>query len=138
VLANSDNVIRAGLTGKHIDVPELLKLLDPAVTVPVLAPVDLAAGVGCFDTPAPEFALYVADLTDAAVTLPAAGPRIVLCTSGTAALRTGSGESLKLPRGESCFIPAADGLLRATGPAHLFLAAPAPGSRPWPPSSAPI
>jgi len=128
VLANSDNVIRAGLTGKHIDVPELLKLLDPAVTVPVLAPVALAAGVGWFDTPAPEFALYVADLTEDAVTLPAAGPRIVLCTSGTAALRAGSGESLKLPRGESCFIPAADGPLRATGPAHLFLAAPALGA----------
>jgi mannose-6-phosphate isomerase len=125
VLANSDNVIRAGLTGKHVDVPELLKLLDPAVTVPVLAPAGLAPGVGWFDTPAPEFALYVADLTEAGVTLPAAGPRIVLCTSGTAALRTGSGESLKLPRGESCFIPAADGPLRAAGPAHLFLAAPA-------------
>ena len=30
LLANSDNVVRAGLTPKHIDVPELLKLLDPA------------------------------------------------------------------------------------------------------------
>ena len=38
VLANSDNVIRAGLTGKHVDVPELLTLLDPAVAVPVLSP----------------------------------------------------------------------------------------------------
>ena len=38
VQANSDNVLRAGLTGKHIDVPELLELLDPAVTVPVLSP----------------------------------------------------------------------------------------------------
>ena len=38
LLANSDNVVRAGLTGKHIDVPELLKLLDPVVSVPVIAP----------------------------------------------------------------------------------------------------
>ena len=38
LLANSDNVVRSGLTGKHIDVPELLRLLDPAVAVPVLSP----------------------------------------------------------------------------------------------------
>ena len=130
VLANSDNVIRAGLTGKHVDVPELLKLLDPAAAVPVLSPVPLGDGVGWFDTPAPEFALYVADLTEDAVTLPGTGPRIVLCTAGLAALHTESGESVKLPRGESCFVPAADGPLRAAGPARLFLAAPAPPAIP--------
>jgi len=124
VLANSDNVVRAGLTAKHVDVPELLRLLDPAVTVPVLSPAPLGDGVSRFDTPAPEFALYVADLAEAAVTLPAAGPRILLCTDGTATLRTGSGQSAKLPRGESCFVSAADGPLHATGPAHLFLATP--------------
>jgi mannose-6-phosphate isomerase len=48
----------------------------------------------------------------------------VLCTDGTATLRTESGEALKLARGESCFVPAADGPLSASGPAHLFLAAP--------------
>jgi mannose-6-phosphate isomerase len=155
-LANSDNVVRAGLTSKHIDVPELLTLLDPAVTVPVLTPAPLGNGVTWFDTPAPEFRLYVADLaepavtlpavtlpavtlpavtlpaagprialcTGAAVTLPAAGPRIALCTGGAATLRTDSGEAVKLSRGESCFIPAADGPLHASGPARLFLAAP--------------
>jgi mannose-6-phosphate isomerase len=124
VLANSDNVVRAGLTGKHVDVPELLALLDPAVTVPVLSPVPLAGGVGWFDTPAPEFGLYVADLAGRAVNLPGAGPRIVLCTEGAALLRDQAGETVKLARGESCFVPAVGGPLRASGPAHLFLAAP--------------
>ena len=124
VLANSDNVVRAGLTGKHVDVPELLKLLDPAVAVPVLAPVLRGEGVSWFDTPAPEFRLYVADLAERAIILPGAGPRIVLCTDGTAALRSQSDQAVKLPRGESCFVSAADGPLQATGPAHLFLAAP--------------
>src|SRR6516164_489912 len=101
VLANSDNVIRAGLTGKHVDVPELLKLLDPAVTVPVLSPRSVADRITSFDTPAPEFALYVADLASGTVTLPGAGPRIVLCTDGAAALAAESGESAKLPRGDS-------------------------------------
>src|SRR6516162_6022507 len=124
VQANSDNVLRAGLTGKHVDVPELLKLLDPAVTVPVLSPRSVADRITSFDPPAPEFALYVADLASGAVTLPGAGPRIVLCTDGAAALAAESGESAKLARGESCFVSAADGSLSAAGPARLFLAAP--------------
>jgi mannose-6-phosphate isomerase len=124
VLANSDNVVRAGLTSKHVDVPELLTLLDPAVTVPVLTPAPLGDGVTWFDTPAPEFRLYVADLAEPVIPMPGAGPRIALCTDGAATLRTDSGETVKLPRGESCFIPAADGALHACGRARLFLAAP--------------
>ena len=65
LLANSDNVVRAGLTGKHIDVPELLKLVDPAVPVPVLAPRVLPDGIAWFDTPAPEFRLHIVDLSEA-------------------------------------------------------------------------
>ena len=62
LLANSDNVVRSGLTSKHIDVPELLRLLDPSVAVPVLSPRPLADGLATFDTPAPEFRLYLLDL----------------------------------------------------------------------------
>jgi mannose-6-phosphate isomerase len=58
------------------------------------------------------------------VLLPAAGPRIVLCADGLATLRADNGDTLKLARGESCFIPAADGDLHAAGPARIFLAAP--------------
>jgi len=126
VMANSDNVIRGGLTGKHVDVPELLKLLDPAVTVPVLSAADLGHGITSFPTPVPEFRLFAGHLAEPGVVLPAAGPRIALCVSGTAALRTESGESAKLARGESCFVSAAGGELRASGPARLFLAAPGP------------
>jgi mannose-6-phosphate isomerase len=131
VLANSDNVVRAGLTGKHVDVPELLELLDPAVTVPVLSPSPLGPpgdGIGRFDIPAPEFGLAVADLASSAVTLPGAGPRIVLCTDGAALLRDQAGETVKLARGDSCYVSAADGPLRASGPAHLFVAAPGSSS----------
>ena len=53
LLANSDNVVRAGLTGKHIDVPELLKLTDPAVAVPVIEPRPLRDGVWVYDSPPP-------------------------------------------------------------------------------------
>ncbi|HEY6294841.1 MAG TPA: mannose-6-phosphate isomerase, class I [Streptosporangiaceae bacterium] len=123
VLANSDNVIRAGLTGKHVDVPELLKLLDPDVTVPVLAPRPVADGVGVYETPAPEFRLYRLDLPGEPVTLPGTGPRIVLCTEGQVVLRDQSGE-VALGRGESCFVSAADAAVSGTGPARAFLAGP--------------
>jgi mannose-6-phosphate isomerase len=123
VLANSDNVIRAGLTAKHVDVPELLRLLEPAVAVPVLSPVTLAEGITWFDTPAPEFRLYLVELGPA-LTLPGAGPRIVLCTAGAAVLRGESGDTAELARGGSCFLAAADGPVRAAGRARLALAAP--------------
>ena len=135
LLANSDNVVRSGLTGKHIDVPELLRLLDPAVAVPVLSPRPLAPGLATFDTPAPEFRLYLIDLPAPAsapaspapaLALPSPGPSILLCLDGTCTLRAASGQELDLTRGDSCFIPFADGPLHATGPARLAQATPAP------------
>jgi mannose-6-phosphate isomerase len=126
LLANSDNVVRAGLTGKHLDVPELLALLDPSVRVPVLAPRTLADGIAWFDTPAPEFRLYLVDLVGNTVPLPGEGPRILLCTEGSAVLRTESGQRVEIGRGGSCFVSAADGAVSCTGRAHLFLAAAGP------------
>jgi mannose-6-phosphate isomerase len=122
VLANSDNVVRAGLTGKHIDVPELLGLTDPAVAVPVIEPRALGGGVSVYDTPAPEFRLYRAEIPAAEVALPGDGPRIVLCAEGAVALRSAAGDLLKAGRGESCFLSAADGAVTASGPAAIFLA----------------
>lgn len=133
LLANSDNVVRSGLTGKHIDVPELLKLLDPAVSVPVIAPRVLADGITWFDTPAPEFRLYVIDLPGAvpvsgrpALALPGVGPRIVLCLDGACTLSAAPGPVLDLTRGESCFIPFCDGPVAASGSGRLILATPGP------------
>jgi mannose-6-phosphate isomerase len=127
LLANSDNVVRAGLTPKHIDVPELLKLTDPGVAVPVLHPRPLGDGVFCYDSPAPEFRLYRAELGGGQVELPGAGARIVLCIEGAAVLRAGGGsvegDELTVGRGESCYLSAADGVITAAGPATVFIAA---------------
>ena len=124
LLANSDNVVRAGLTPKHIDVAELLKLTDPAVAVPVIEPRPADGGISGYDSPAPEFHLYRAELGSGEVTLPGAGgARVVLCTGGAGTLRAGSG-TLKVAKGESCFLSAADGAVTASGPATLFIAGP--------------
>jgi mannose-6-phosphate isomerase len=128
LLANSDNVVRAGLTPKHLDVPELLKLTDPTARVPVIEPRPLGGGVSVYDSPAPEFRLYLAALGPGAVTLPGAGcARVVLCTEGTATLSAGSG-TLKVAKGESCYLPARDGAVTASGPAVLFIAGSGIGS----------
>jgi mannose-6-phosphate isomerase len=122
LLANSDNVVRAGLTPKNIDVPELLKLTDPAVGVPVIEPRSLGGGVEVYDSPAPEFRLYRAEPGTDEVTLPGTGgARVVLCSEGTGALRGSSG-AIKVARGESCYLSARDGEVTATGPAVLFIA----------------
>jgi mannose-6-phosphate isomerase len=135
LLANSDNVVRAGLTAKHIDVPELLKLTDPAVAVPVLEPRALGGGLFVYDSPAPEFRLYRAELGGAEISLPGAGgARIVLCTEGAALLRASGGAAgtgdLAIGRGESCFVAAEDGAVTAAGPATAFIAATGLGPAP--------
>jgi mannose-6-phosphate isomerase len=123
LLANSDNVVRAGLTPKHIDVPELLKLTDPAVGVPVIEPCSLGAGVSVYQTPAPEFRLYRAEPGPAEVTLPGDGARLVVCTEGTVELRAAGGGVLGVGRGESCFLSATDGVVTASGPTVIYLGA---------------
>jgi mannose-6-phosphate isomerase len=128
LLANSDNVVRAGLTAKHIDVPELLKLTDPAVAVPVLEPRALGGGLFAYDSPAPEFRLYRAELGDGEISLPGAdGARILLCIEGAVTLRARGGAAgtgdLSIGRGESCFVAAEDGAVTAAGPATAFIAA---------------
>jgi mannose-6-phosphate isomerase len=122
LLANSDNVVRAGLTGKHIDVPELLKLTDPSVSVPLVEGRDLGDGVHVYDSPAPEFRLYRAEVGGGEMTLPIVGPRLLLCTEGTLTLCDAAGNNLKAGRGESCFLAAADGRITASGPGTCFIA----------------
>jgi mannose-6-phosphate isomerase len=122
LLANSDNVLRAGLTGKHTDVAELLRIADPSVAVPVLQPREVTDSVVVYDTPVPEFRLYRLACTVGDLPVPGHGPRIVLCLDGEAVLKDGSGTQLKLGRGHSSFLSAADGPVTAAGPATLVTA----------------
>jgi mannose-6-phosphate isomerase len=126
LMANSDNVIRAGLTPKHIDIPELTRVLDPAVEVPVLTAREAAPGVEVFDTQVPEFRLSRLGLADgAALTVPGdGGPRVLLCMDGEASVSCGTDPDgrLVLARGQSCFLGAADASVVLTGAGTFFLA----------------
>ena len=126
LMANSDNVIRAGLTPKHIDVPELARVIDPEVEVPVVPARVQAPGIEVFDTEAPEFRLGRLSVADGAtLTVPGdGGPRLMLCTEGEASVSSGTEPDarLVLTRGQSCFLSAADTNVLLTGAGTFFLA----------------
>ncbi|MEV6659295.1 mannose-6-phosphate isomerase, class I [Nocardia fluminea] len=127
IMANSDNVLRGGLTPKHVDVPELLRVLDfEPIDLPVIEPAPGSDGGIRYHTPAPEFALCRFDLgiDDEPVVLADAGPGIVLCTAGTVELSE-NGQTLVVERGSAAWISAADTDIKARalrGPAQLFSA----------------
>jgi mannose-6-phosphate isomerase len=122
VLGNSDNVLRAALTPKQVNIPELLRVVDPAIEVPLLQPRRISGEVSTYDAGVPEFRLYRVDLGSEPIALPGTGPGLALCLAGDAVLRDDTEAALNLGRGGSAFIAAADGPVRATGPATMFLA----------------
>lgn len=134
ILANSDNVLRGGLTPKHVDVPELLRVLDfRCGDMPVSAG-EPVGRLRIYRTSAPEFELSRVEW-DAAesdeVTLARGKPRIVVCTDGTVRARSGDGRSLELVRGQSAWIPACDPevvLRPANGSATQVFVATVPGA----------
>jgi mannose-6-phosphate isomerase len=130
LMANSDNVLRGGLTPKHVDVPELLRVLDfTAAPPPVLTGRPDGAWVR-YDTPAEEFLLRRWDggTDPTPVPVPDGGPRILLCTAGTACIRSATGE-VQIKRGASVWLGADDtGVALVPGEhTQLFLASDALG-----------
>src|SRR5699024_9413237 len=103
VLANSDNILRCGLTPKHVDVPELLQVLNfgrPATTV-LYGERDGRTAV--YRTDAEEFELSRTwwDTADATpVELDTADPQLVLCTQGQLRAISGDGDSVPVRQGQ--------------------------------------
>jgi len=124
IMANSDNVLRAGLTSKHVDIPELLRAVDCVAAPPIrIAPEHVYDATDVYYAPVDDFELSVTRVTPAgACRLPSVGPRVVLCLEGTVTLRSASGEELELSAGCAGFVPAADGALSVTGEGRLVQA----------------
>lgn len=125
VQANSDNVLRGGLTSKHIDVDALVQVLsfepyDP----PVLEGDQVAPGLLAYPTGQPEFSLWkVVPSADAdTIELPAEdSARVLLVLEGHLEASTGD-TTIELVKGESVFIAAGESV-RVSGDADAFLAA---------------
>ncbi|MGY3056885.1 mannose-6-phosphate isomerase [Streptomyces sp. TE3672] len=120
IMANSDNVLRCGLTPKHIDVPELLRIVRFEATDPgVLRPEASPTGEELYETPVDEFRLSRFDLSPGAapVDLTRDAPQILLCTGGAPKagdLGLAPGASVFVPSGEKVEVSGTGTLFRAT------------------------
>ncbi|MFD4863546.1 mannose-6-phosphate isomerase, class I [Streptomyces atratus] len=120
IMANSDNVLRGGLTAKHIDLAELLVVTDfTPSTAELVRAVDLANGEDLYPTPAAQFQLT---RIRRGVEVNAPGPGALLCVEGELTVERGSARET-LRRGEALFIRAAGGPLRVGGTGLAFRAA---------------
>lgn len=121
LMANSDNVLRGGLTAKHVDVPELLSVVSFVDGMPdILRPGD--GPVWEYRSPAPDFQLSRIVLgTEHSTTLTSKSAQVLLTVNGQLTVQT-QGEQLILSTGQSVFIGADEGPTTVTGQGTLFRA----------------
>lgn len=120
IMASSDNVVRAGLTPKHVDVPELLQIANfTPMPAPLWEPTAVSAHTLTYRPPVAEFALTVA--REPGDRLPSEGPRMLLCLDGELVV-TGAHTRHDLRRGQTLFVPDADGAIALEGDGTVAVA----------------
>ncbi|MGO2110113.1 MAG: type I phosphomannose isomerase catalytic subunit [Pseudoclavibacter sp.] len=134
IMAASDNVLRGGLTPKHVEVGELLHILNADETAdPRLEPVALGGGATAFEPDVPDFRLVRvmrgddADAGDAAV-IDAPGPAIILCLSGEGRV-SGRASETRISAGDAAYVTPDEGLLEVRGTCDLLVATVGVGAR---------
>ena len=133
LMINSDNVLRGGLTPKHVDVPELMRVLEFQPTPPdLLQPVRFGRGDERFSAPDGSFVLGRIHVeADRPREVAAGRVEVLLCYEGRGVLTNPeSGLELDFSRGTSLLVPASVGHYRIHGDARLFSATSGCGSRP--------
>jgi mannose-6-phosphate isomerase len=124
IMASSDNVLRGGLTPKHVDPPELLRVLTFADH-----PVQVVTARGnesehVYETPASEFRLSRIDLRAGSAfgVSERLGPEILFCVAGQLTARGARGPGIELVKGTAMFVPASDGAYALDGAGTVFRA----------------
>ncbi len=119
VMAASDNVLRAGLTEKHINPEGLVRCLNKGMSrVARVTPEQWGFSTDVFSPEVEEFALSMTQcsfIEPNGTVLPNAGRRLVMCTGGEVSLLNEHGQSFDLKRGESVYAGPEDGVLRIIG-----------------------
>lgn len=121
VMGASDNVVRGGLTSKHIDVPVLTQIgnFQPH-TPPILRPHITTPGLHTYHADAPEFRVWLVRQPPAPIQLPAPDrARIMVGVSGQLTLQTG-GQTATLGPGQALFVRAGE-TLTVSGPGTATL-----------------
>lgn len=120
VMANSDNVLRAGLTPKYIDIPELVAnvkfVAKPAAEL-LTQPVKNGAELD-FPIPVEDFAFSLHDLSQTETTIAQESAAILFCVEGEATLHKGE-QHLVLKPGESAFVAANESPVSVSGTGRL-------------------
>jgi mannose-6-phosphate isomerase len=125
IMANSDNVLRGGLTPKHVDVDELLAVASfKSGAMEVLRAEPRASGESVYRTPAREFELAFIRMGAGQPyeSVPGRGVELLLVLEGQARLVAGE-RSLPLARGGSLFVPASAPGYRLEGDGRVVRAA---------------
>ncbi|GHJ10036.1 putative mannose-6-phosphate isomerase ManA [Micromonospora humidisoli] len=124
IMAASDNVLRGGLTPKHVDVDELLRVLRfEVLDDPVLVARPVTPGVVCWPVPVDDFALHrvTVDAAGPEVRLARPGPRVVFCHQGKVGVDDGEG-AVMLGPGQAAVGTAAGAALVLSGTGTAFVA----------------
>ena len=120
VMANSDNLLRAGLTPKYIDIPELVAnvkfVAKPAAEL-LTQPVKNGAELD-FPIPVEDFAFSLHDLSQTETTIAQESAAILFCVEGEATLHKGE-QHLVLKPGESAFVAANESPVSVSGTGRL-------------------
>jgi len=124
LMAASDNVLRGGLTPKHIDVPELLGIVE--TTPAEVFPIEPArrGDVATYDVGVADFSLRrVAVTAGGASAVAVTGPTIVLATAGRVTVATGA-DAVELVPGRAAYVSADEREVTLTGAGEVFVAQP--------------
>lgn len=126
ILANSDNVVRAGLTPKRIDVAELLRIVDVDQAMTPQTPSVGEDGWSAFPADTGYFRLHTTEPDATPRRVRDEGqPRILLALEATVTVCCGEAELLLGP-GDSCFLSATDEPATVAGGGRVYLATPGP------------
>lgn len=127
IMANSDNVLRGGLTPKHVDVPELLKVLNfEEREVDILIPEESNNYESIYSSSAEEFILSVISVKEGIIYNSPLdrSVEILLCTEGNATVfDSGENDKIDIAGGRSVIIPAIVEKYSIEGNATLYKAA---------------
>lgn len=124
IMANSDNVLRGGLTSKHVDIQEFVTTLSfDSLDLAIMNPEPAQNRFVDYLVDVPDYsiskALITGTLSRASRSL---APEILLCTDGTVDIAGKNGSRLSLPKGASVFMTADEAGYQLSGHGTVFKA----------------
>lgn len=122
LMANSDNVLRAGLTSKHVDAAALLEILDCVAAPPMRIAPEVSGATRTYYAPVEDFELSITQVGADPVQIPGHGPRILLVIEGGAEVSVAGARAVELACGHGVFAAATAGPIRVRGSGRVVQA----------------